>query len=434
MPRRPHVDPEAALSKGISTIPGSLSANFLRETAKETKWVERIKKIDPAIFFWNLILGFGPSMERTLAALRKRFCTISAEELAPSSFFDRFNDRLVTFLEKILQHLLATTVRSELPRKVLATFKDVLIIDSTIVRLLDTLAKVFPGAGMPAGVKISTVLSVATDNLHRMAIYVGKKAEIKTLKLGAWIKDCLLLFDLGFFGYAEFERIMRLGGHFISRLHGNADPEIIGVNKSCRGRAIDLVGKRIRRCLASLKRGILDVMVKVEVTRRGHRGAKVKVPVVMRLVGILNDETQEYHLYLTDLPFETFDAERIADLYRGRWCVELLFKELKSRYALDVIQSAKPEIVKALIYTAMITLVISRRIFVAYRDAMASGGKVVTREKWARFFVEHAGYLLRQILRLSNIEFTEELLLRLALQETVAQDPLRERLEDVWNR
>lgn len=433
MPRRPHVDPEAALFQGISTIPSSLPSEFIRKTAKGTKWVERIKKIDPAIFFWNLVLGFGPSMERSLAALRKRLCTITAEELAPSSFFDRFNDRLVLFLEKILQHLLANTVRSELPRKVLDTFKDVLVIDSTIVRLLDTLAEIFPGAGMPAGVKISTVLSVATDNLHRMAIYAGKKAEIKTLKLGDWVKDCLLLFDLGFFGYAQFERITRLGGHFITRLHGNADPEIIEVNKRCRGRAISLVGKRIRSCLPSLKREILDVMVKVEVTRRGYRGANIKVPLVMRLVGIMNEETQEYHLYLTGLPFETFDAERIADLYRGRWCVELLFKELKSRYALDVIHTAKPEIVKALIYTAMITLVTSRRIFVAYRDAMARGGQVVTQEKWARFFVEHAGYLLRQILRLSKIEFTEELLLRLALQETVSRDPLRERLEDVWN-
>ena len=153
----------------------------------------------------------------------------------------------------------------------------------------------------------------------------------------------------------------------------------------------------------------------------------------MRLVGIMNEETQEYHLYLTDLPIDTFDAERIADLYRGRWCVELLFKELKSRYALDVIHTAKPEIVKALIYTAMITLVVSRRIFVAYRDTMAKGGHVVTPEKWARFFVEHAGYLLRQVLRMSEVEFTEELLLRLALKETIARDPLRERLEDVWN-
>jgi len=433
MPRRPKVDPETALAEGIAAVSRALPAEFIRETARETRWVERVKKIDPAIFTWNLLLSFGASMQRTLATLRKRFCTIAGEELAPSSFFDRFNDRLVSFLDKILQHLLATMIRSELPRKVLDTFKDVLVIDSTIVRLLDTLADVFPGAGMPAGVKISTVLSVATDNLHRMSIYTGKTAEMKTLKLGKWVKDSLLLFDLGFFKYSEFERITRLGGHFITRLHGNADPEIVEVNRSCRGRAIDLVGKKIRGCLASLKREILDVMVRVDVTRRGYQGSKTTVPAVFRLVGIMNEETKEYHLYLTDLPLDTFDAQRIADLYRGRWCIELLFKELKSRYALDVIHTAKPEIVKALIYTAMITLVISRRIFVTYRDAMARGGHVVTPEKWARFFVEHAGYLLRQILKVSKIEFTEELLLKMALQETISPNPLRERLEDVWS-
>jgi len=433
MPRLPKVDPKTVLLEKIAQLSHALPADLIQDFAKTTKFGQRIKKIEPALFFWNLILGFGASMQRTLAALRKRYCTISAEELATSTFFVRFNDRLVAFLGAILEHLLATTIRSEIPRKVLESFKDVLILDSTIVRLLDSLADIFPGAGMPAGVKIATVLSVATDNLHRMAIYAGKRAEVKTLKLGEWVKDHLLLFDLGYFKFAVFDQIRQLGGHFITRLHGNADPKIVSVNRSCRGRSIDLVGRKVRDCLESLKRGVLDVMVEVKVTRRVYRGKKTTVLVVMRLVGILNDETGEYHLYLTDLPVETFPAERIADLYRGRWCVEMLFKELKSRYALDVINTSKPEVVKAIIYTAMITLVITRRLFVGYRDAMARGGHKITQELWARFVVEHAGYIMRQILRESGVAFTEDLLLDMALRETIAPDPLRERLEDVWD-
>lgn len=433
MPRRPMVDPKTVLLEKIAQLSHDLPADLIQGFAQTTEFAQRIKKIEPALFFWNLVLGFGASMQRTLAALRKRYCTISAEELAPSTFFVRFNDRLVAFLGAILEHLLATTVRSEIPRKVLDSFKDVLILDSTIVRLLDSLADIFPGAGMAAGVKIATVLSVATDNLHRMAIYAGKRAEVKTFKLGAWVKDHLLLFDLGYFKFAVFDQIQRLGGHFITRLHGNADPKIVSINRSCRGRSIDLIGRKVRDCLASLKRGVLDVMVEVKVTRRVYRGKKTIVPVIIRLVGILNDETGEYHLYLTDLPAETFPAERIADLYRGRWCVEMLFKELKSRYALDVINTSKPEVVKAIIYTAMITLVISRRLFVGYRDAMARGGHKITQELWARFMVEHAGYIMRQILRESSVAFTEDLLLDMALRETIAPDPLRERLEDVWD-
>lgn len=433
MPRRPRVDPEEVLKTQIDKLSTDLPAALLNDLARTTNFVERSKKVEPSLFFWNLILGFGASMQKTLAALRRRYCTISAQELAPSSFFDRFNDRLLAFLEAILQHLLTTTVRSELPRKVLTQFKDVLIIDSTIVRLLDSLAAIFPGVGMPAGVKINTVLSVATDNLYRMAIYAGKRAEVKVLKLGPWIKDHLLLFDLGYFKFGVFERIKILGGHFITRLHENADPKIVAVNSSCRGNAIDLVGKKIRSCLGSLKREVLDVMVEVTVAHRKYLGKTTKVPLIMRMVGILNEETGEYHLYLTDLPFETFPAEQIAELYRGRWCVELLFKELKSRYALDVINTSKPEIVKALIYSAMITLVISRRLFAGYRDALARAGNMVTPDRWSRFFVEQAGYLLRMILRASAIEYSEELLMKLALKETISPDPLRESMEDIWN-
>lgn len=433
MPRLPNVDPHVALMAQIDKLTHSFPADLIANLAKQTGFCLREKKVKAPLFFWNLILGFGASMQKTLASLRKRYCIISAKELAPSSFFDRFTPSLIAFLSAVLQHLLSTMVRSELPRKILTQFKDVLIIDSTIVRLLDSLAAFFPGTGMPTGVKINTILSVATDNLYRMAIYAGKRAEIKVLKLGSWVKDHLLLFDMGYFQFRAFERIMQLGGHFITRLHENADPKIVSVNRSCRGNAIELVGKNLRDCLSSLKRGILDVMVEVKATRRSYRGKRTTAPLILRLVGILNEETGEYHMYLTDLLPEAFSVEQVAELYRGRWCVELLFKELKSRYALDVIRTSKPEIVRALIYCAMITLEISRRLFVGYRDAMSRAGKVITPDRWAGFFVENAGILLRKILRASNIEYSEELLLSLALRETIAPNPQKERLEDVWN-
>ena len=433
MPRRPKVNPEDALMKGLSACEKDLPADLLRSMAKESGFVVRERKIDSALFFWNLILGFGASMQRTLASLRKRYCTISAQELAPASFHERFNNRLVGFLKMVLEHLLGTLAKSELPRNILDSFKDVLIFDSTIVRLLDSLDKVFPGTGMPAGVKISAVLSVATDNLHRMAIYAGKRAEVKTLKLGAWIRNHLLLFDLGYFKWGVFDQIERFGGYFVSRLHGNANPTIVADNRSHRGRSINLVGKRIRDCLPRLKRGIIDVTVKASFKRRKYRGKRASVDLFLRLVGVFNEETQEYHLYLTNLPADTYDPERIAELYRGRWCIELLFKELKSRYALDVISTENPEIVRALIYTAMILLVISRKIFVAYRQEMARGGYVVTKARWANFLLEYSGLVLRKMLRMSNIEFTEKTLMNLALLETIDPNPFQERLEDVWN-
>ena len=47
------------------------SAEWLREAAKETGFVKRDRKIEPALMFWSLTLGFGVQLQRTLASFRR---------------------------------------------------------------------------------------------------------------------------------------------------------------------------------------------------------------------------------------------------------------------------------------------------------------------------------------------------------------------------
>lgn len=433
MPRKKQVSPKDSLFRAIGQLTEAVPADLLRELAKETGFAQRIRKIDPALFFWNLVMGFGISMEKTMAALHRRLETISDTDLVPSSFFDRFNTRLVAFLEVVLKHLLETMASSNLPRSTLQQFKDVFIFDNTIVRLQDALAEVFPGSGIPAAAKISVILSVACESVKRVTIHAGNKADIKTIRLGTWVKDHLLLFDLGYFKAALFHRIKTWGGHFITRLRKDIDPVILRNNISCRGRAVSMEGKKLSAVLPKLKRGILDVDVVMPCSFRKYAGKVRATTVEIRLVGIMNEESGEYHLYLTDLPSDAFPAENIAALYAGRWAVELLFKELKSRYALQTVVTTKPEVAKAMIYSALITLAISRRLFVAYRDAMTPSGKVVSRGGWSIFLAENAKDVLRVILRSGGIDFTEEQLWNLALREAFDRTPYRERLDDVWD-
>ena len=49
------------------------SPEWLRETAKETGFIKRERKIDPALMFWSLVPGFGVQLQRTLASLRRVF-------------------------------------------------------------------------------------------------------------------------------------------------------------------------------------------------------------------------------------------------------------------------------------------------------------------------------------------------------------------------
>lgn len=433
MPRKKEISPKEALFKSIDRLAETVPAELLQRLAKETGFAERLRKIDPALFFWNLAMGFGINMEKTLAGLQRRLETISDIDLAPASFFDRFNKRLIAFLEAVQEHLLVTQAESALPRRVLETFKDVLIFDNTIVRLQEGMAKLFPGAGLPAAAKISAVLSLACESTKRVEIHAGTKADIKTIRLGSWIKNHLLLFDLGFFKAALFARITRFGGHFICRLRKDIDPIIVQNNRECRGRSVGLEGKRLSEVLPKLKREILDTMVDLPCSFRKYRGKVHETMIRLRLVGVMNEESGEYHLYLTDLPVEQFAVETIADLYAGRWAVELLFKELKSRYALQTVVSNNPDVVRALIYSALIALTISRRLFVHYRDALIATGKVVSRGGWATFLAEHSKDVLRLILKASGIDFTEEQLWNLALKEAFDKTPDRNRLDDVWD-
>jgi IS4 transposase len=52
---------------------------------------------------------------------------------------------------------------------------------------------------------------------------------------------------------------------------------------------------------------------------------------------------------MTNIPVERLSAEDIASLYGARWEIEMTFKELKSYYRMDQIDSANPNIIKSLV-------------------------------------------------------------------------------------
>ena len=55
------------------------------------------------------------------------------------------------------------------------------------------------------------------------------------LRAGEWVKNTLLLFDLGYSRFRLFARGEACGGSFLTRLKDNANPVICGVRQSGRG-------------------------------------------------------------------------------------------------------------------------------------------------------------------------------------------------------
>lgn len=376
--------------------------HVLRELAEEAEVQQRTRKVTVPALFWTLLLGFGTGVQRTIAELHREFQQATGRSIVRSSFYDRFTPQLTTFLKAVLNW--ATTVHGEPTEKLqgrLAGFRDLVVTDSTVLRLHALLENTFKACRtnvVRAAAKLHLVMSVTGMGPMSVRITGERSADCRNLKIGKWVAGRLLLFDLGYFSYHLFDRIARNLGFFVTRAKTTINPRIVAVNRRWRGRSRSLVGKRLQEVIGTLKRGVLDVMVEVEFKRRSYRGKQSTGVRTFRLVGILNPDTGEYHLYLTNIPAGRLDAEDIARVYRARWEVELIFKELKSNYQLDRLPSSKEHIVEALIYTAILTLIVSRKLLVTLRRLQGVGPSRTPERRWAITFHSCAGRLLDLLL------------------------------------
>ncbi len=85
---------------------------WLRDTPKRVKYVQRERKVDPVILFWILVLGFGVGVQRSIASLRRAYVKASSEKIVPSAFYDRFTEGLYNFLKECLGHGIADLVNA----------------------------------------------------------------------------------------------------------------------------------------------------------------------------------------------------------------------------------------------------------------------------------------------------------------------------------
>jgi len=428
---------EKKVDPTVETLVEMFSEEFLRNTARETGVVKRERKIDPVILFWVLTLGFGVRFLSAIRGLKRKYEEKAKTTLSISSFYDRFTPEMVDFLRRCVLHAIEFHAQetSRVLSDKLKRFKDLVIQDSTIIRLHASLAKIWPAARskkVAAGVKVSCVVSAIANSPKSVQIFPERTSEAKILRLGPWLKDLILLIDLGYFKYLFFDRIDRYGGYFVSRRKGNANPLIVGVNRKWRGNSIGVVGKKLRDVLPRLKRGVLDVEVEVELKRRKYKGKQNTVTRRFRLVCVLNSESGKYHTYLTNIPVDILSAEDIAALYGARWEIELVFKELKSNYRMDQIPSKNPNIVKCLIWVAILTLMCSRRILRLIRNANPENANRYTHLRWAKVFTEQADRLLNEVLECMGLKLDMLTLYDICIGQGRDPNDKRERLMERW--
>jgi putative transposase len=393
---------------GPTEVPEAIVRTFppelLRRFAEESGFIERERRIDPVAFFLTLTLDFGVGLQRSLALLKRGYEQRAQLELelAYSSWHGRFTPELATFLRLCVAHGLSQLKEADGPvlAERLSIFEDILIKDSSVVRLHAKLATLWPATRskkVAAGVKVDTMISVRAHGPKSLALVGERTPDVKLLRPGPWVKNRLLLFDLGYYSHRLFAKIGENGGSFLSRLKANADPVFVRSLKVHRGRALELEGKRLSEVLPRLEREVLDAEVEIAFQRREYRGKRRGDSLTCRLVGVWDAEHGEYHLYVTNVSAERLTAEELAELYSLRWQIELTFKELKSYYALDQITTTKAEVVESLLWASLLTLIVSRRIYNLVRSREPEELRArYTPLRWAAMFRQVSAEILRR--------------------------------------
>ncbi|NOJ79069.1 transposase [Myxococcus xanthus] len=178
--------------------------------------------------------------------------------------------------------------------------------------------------------------------------------------------------DLGYTDTGRFLDAIEAGAHFLVRLKAQHDPKVlrvhVGKGERVRARGMRLTDALLQGVLRE-DGGVIDVDVQLE---KQGRTASARVVAVQGPEG-------ERRWYLTTVGRDVLTALEVAEAYRLRWRVELLFKALKSGVGLTALRATRLGAVLSLVYAKVMALALSRlREFSMQHKVGESGQQQVT--------------------------------------------------------
>lgn len=370
----------------FQAVEGIWPPKWIEEEASRLGFVKRRRKLNLLLFVRCLVLGMGSAGGRSLCGLRRTYIKAGGGYLARSSFHQRFTEELVSLLSALVDRALR---QREAHRKLGGAFsalRELFAIDSSIVQLAPKLADDWPGAWAhhsPAAMKITTVTNVVGRNIKRLRLPPGSRHDVHLLEAGPWLKDRLLIMDLGFLSTPLFKKVADEQGYFRCRLRKRSTPKLLKVFSP---QGADLVGLPLRDAQNKTSHVIIDALALMTWQERPKKSKCCSTP--FRVIAIRSNDGSGWFRYVTNAPPEMLSADACSAIYAARWEVELMFKEMKSEYRLDEFSSKSAEVHLALIHASLLSFILSKRL---RRVVMRLERKrVLPHDRWARVLRDSA--------------------------------------------
>jgi hypothetical protein len=206
------------------------------------------------------------------------------------------------------------------------TFKEVLLIDSTTVRLFSDILK---GVGRnpkgdgkkKGGLKVHMLIDAVQSVGRFIKVTAAKVHDQKFLKSLELISHSMVVFDKAYNYYHQFALWTQNQVYFVTCMKKNAVYVVKEVKRT---------HYRKKGQAKVLRDEIIELEYHPE-DESGKRNLKIKKKLKLRKVSY-QDERNRYFEFLTN----NFDieAEEVAFLYKKRWGIEILFKKMKQNFQL----------------------------------------------------------------------------------------------------
>lgn len=395
-----------AYEKLVPALKQLLSEPTLDDLGRRVAFIKRLRAVVASWFVWAVVLSrFGhgrPGFEQA----RSWYARLTGTDVWPRPFQMRFKqpEAVELFRQAFARAVEAWRWERRRPAHPLAHhFPDVVAVDSTLMQLDDDLESEFSGT-RAAAASLKVLLSISVFGALPLAADVvpGHCHDMRLFpSLSLFRPGTLFLFDKGFVAYDRLRQLTEAGLHYLCPMRLNGNPLVVGVHQAPRA---------VRQALAAAPDGVWLRDLLPGTTRIRHRydlevlvypnttGAAYS-PVRTRLV-IVPGPHGTQRPYLTTLTSHEWAPQVLAEIYRLRWQIELVFKELKQDLSLERLPSKDPHAVQIFAWASLIALAVSRTVTSCFASlAQLVGLKAALRPKLLTRALRGAVHLLGALIR-----------------------------------
>jgi hypothetical protein len=347
--------------ESIKDLTECLDETTIQEVAEQHEAADqRKRKLTCVTLLWTLVISLvGGNGVLNLKWITHHYAVqqedFTKQKLSKQAVSKQLRQRPWQYVRAVVEQVMelyAELFADQLGTTCAEWVRSILIVDETVMPLAQGLVEMYPSSRSTterprAESKVEVCLHPASCLPDVLAIREERDNRILSRFLRPEGEKALYLFDLGYWWYDLLSEIIRRGQHFVTRLRLDAAITVEHVttgNPYWQGERLNLA--------ALLPFKTIDLIV-----RLGSQ--KHKMDVSVRLVGLLTEDG--WRFWATNLLDPAlWPPIRIADLYRLRWQIEILFRVLKHVLNIHRFVASNDNGFRLQIYTALLFYLLTR--------------------------------------------------------------------------